>query len=276
MVTTHSENARQWIHIGSAAFALLLRFLTWWEVVALAALAFVFNLVVLPRIGGRRLYRPADAARGFSLGILLYPLAVLLLVLTFPTRLDIVAAAWGILACGDGAATIVGRHVGGKHWPWNRDKTIAGTIGFAVCGGMGAFGLAWWTRPAVTPLPALQFLAFAPLAAAVVAGLVETLPVRLDDNISVPATAAAVLWLASLMTPEALARAWPAVVTTLPWAVTVNVVVAWAGLRARTVSHSGASRDDPRRDDLPSRRRTGLAAAVRDVHDCIHRLATRP
>ena len=72
----HSENARQWVHVGSAAFALLLRVLTWWQAAAMAAAALLFNLLVLPRIGGRRLYRPVDEARGFPLGILLYPLAV--------------------------------------------------------------------------------------------------------------------------------------------------------------------------------------------------------
>ena len=35
--------------------------------------------------------------------------AVLLLTLIFPSRPDITAAAWGILAFGDGAATLVGR-----------------------------------------------------------------------------------------------------------------------------------------------------------------------
>ena len=75
----------------------------------MAATAFVFNLFLLPRLGGRRLYRPVDEARGFPIGILLYPLSVLLLILAFPSRLDIVAAAWGILAFGDGSATLVGR-----------------------------------------------------------------------------------------------------------------------------------------------------------------------
>ena len=62
--------------------------------------------LLLPRIGGRRLYRPVDEARGFPPGILLYPLSVLLLTLAFPSRLDIAAAAWGILAFGDGVATL--------------------------------------------------------------------------------------------------------------------------------------------------------------------------
>ena len=106
---THSENARQWVHVASGLFALLLRLLTGSQAAALAAGAIVFNVALLPRVGGRRLYRPEDVTRGFPLGILLYPLSVLLLMLAFPHRLDIAAAAWGILAFGDGFATLVGR-----------------------------------------------------------------------------------------------------------------------------------------------------------------------
>jgi uncharacterized protein (TIGR00297 family) len=239
-VTTHSENARQWIHVGSAGFAFLLRGLTWWQGAALAASALAFNLLVLPHVGGRRLYRPVDQARGFPLGIVLYPLAVLLLIVTFSTRLDIAAAAWGVLAFGDGAATLVGRRSGGRHWPWNHEKTLAGTSGFIICGAAGAIALAVWTRPAVTPLPSWSFALFAPLAAAIAAALVETIPVRLDDNVSVPAAAAGVLWIASLMTHAAAVSSAPAVVAALPWAIGVNAVVAWVGHRARTVSTSGA------------------------------------
>src|SRR5438552_6239830 len=105
----HAEDGRQWVHVGSGLFALLLRVLTPWQASGLAAFALAFNVLALPRIGGRRLYRPVDEARGFPLGILLYPLAVLLLTLIFPSRPDITAAAWGILALGDGAATLVGR-----------------------------------------------------------------------------------------------------------------------------------------------------------------------
>jgi hypothetical protein len=39
----HSERARQWVHIGSGLFALLLRILTWWQAAALAAFALLFN-----------------------------------------------------------------------------------------------------------------------------------------------------------------------------------------------------------------------------------------
>lgn len=236
----HAEGARQWVHVGSVAFALLLRVLTWPQAAALSAAAFFFNLIVLPRVGGRRLYRPADAERGYPLGILLYPLAVLGLILLFRTRLDIAAAAWAILAFGDGLATVVGRRAGGRRWPWSPDKTVIGTVAFAVAGGAGAVALAWWTRPAVQPTPPAWFALGAPPAAALAAALAETIPVRLDDNISVPLAAAGVLWLASLIAPDVWQAERHAVSTALPWAVAVNVAVAWAGHRARTVSRSGA------------------------------------
>jgi uncharacterized protein (TIGR00297 family) len=286
-VSTHSENARQWVHVGSGLFALFLRVIPWWQATALAAVALLFNLILLPRIGGRRLYRPADEARGFPLGILLYPLSVLLLTLAFPSRLDIVAAAWGILACGDGAATLVGRasRLNAAHaeksfsgpsansadsrlrsassspsfgearrsasgakaaafkrgqLPWNRGKTVAGTVAFVVFGAMAGVALAWWVRPAVSPLPPLTFTIVAPIAAALCAALVETIPVRLDDNISVPLTASAVLWVASLMTPASLASASDAVGPALPWAIIVNAVTATLGFLMKSVSLSGA------------------------------------
>jgi uncharacterized protein (TIGR00297 family) len=262
-VSTHSEHARQWVHIGSGAFALLLRVISSWQATALAAVALVFNLALLPRIGGRRLYRPADHARGFPLGILLYPLSLLLLTLAFPSRLDIVAAAWGILACGDGAATLVGRSsrltaetaenaekkfsarsaisaVRRGQLPWNREKTVAGTIAFIVFGALAGVALAWWVRPAVSPLPPLTFTIVAPIVAALAAAFVETIPIRLDDNISVPCAAGAVLWVASLMTPASLAAAEYALVLALPWAIGVNAITATLGYLAESVSMSGA------------------------------------
>jgi uncharacterized protein (TIGR00297 family) len=262
---THSEAARQWVHIGSGLFALLLRALTGWQAAAMAAGALVFNLLLLPQLGGRRLYRPVDEARGFPLGILLYPLSVLLLTLAFPSRLDIVAAAWGILAFGDGAATLVGRRrseetaeigetaekdifsapsaisaVSSGRLPWNPDKSVAGTLAFVACGSAAGVALAWWVRPAVMPMPPLTWTIAAPLAAAMLAALVETIPVRLDDNISVPATAGFVLWIASLMTAASVAGARGAMIAALPWALGVNALTGWLGYRAHTVSRSGA------------------------------------
>jgi len=240
-VSPHSESARQWVHIGSGAFAILLRWLTWWQAALLALTALVFNLLLLPRIGGRQIYRPADVARGFPLGILLYPLSVLLLILTFPSRLDLAAAGWAILAVGDGTATLVGhRATTSRRLPWNPDKSVAGTTAFIVFAGAAGVAMAWWVRPNVTPLPPMAFTLLAPLVAAIVAGFVESIPVKLDDNLSVPANAAIVLWVGSLMTPESLAAARQATIIALPTAIAVNAATAVLGYLAKSVSVSGA------------------------------------
>jgi len=235
-----SEAIRQTLHVAMGGFALLLRVFSWQEAALLALAALGFNLVVLPRVGGRALYRAGDHARGYPVGILLYPLAVLLLILIFPARPDIAAAAWGVLAIGDGAATVVGRWLGGPRLPWNREKTWIGTAAFAAAGSAAAVGLAWWTAPALAVPPSAAYLTSAPIAAALVAALVETLPVRLDDNLSVPAAAAATLWTLSLVSPEAVRAHVPEIARNLGPAFTANVVVAALGWRARTVTVGGA------------------------------------
>jgi uncharacterized protein (TIGR00297 family) len=92
----------------------------------------------------------------------------------------------------------------------------------------------------VAPPPALAFTLLAPIAAAILAALVETIPVRLDDNLSVAATAGAALWLISLASLDAMAAALPIAMARLPAALLLNGLVAVAGYKARTVALSGA------------------------------------
>ena len=246
----HSESARQIVHVAMGGFALLLRWLSWPQAVALAAAALAFNLLVLPHVGAR-LYRPGDRARNLH-GIVYYPLSVLLLLVLFPHRLDIAAAAWGILAAGDGVATLAGRAIGGMRWPWNPDKTVAGTIAFMIAGGVAGTALALWCRPAM--VPALFAIVGVPVAA-VTAAFVETIPIKLDDNLSVALSAGGTLWISAL-----IATRYASVLGTfgtqadgyqtfaelsLPAgavaaAVIANVIVAAAGYAARTVSIAGA------------------------------------
>ena len=234
-----SETARQIVHMSMGVFALLLRVLTWWQAAACALAALLFNAVVLPRAGGRTIIRPADAARGYPVGILIYPVSVLLLILAFPARLDIAASAWGVLAIGDGAATLAGRRRGRHRLPWNPDKSVEGLLAFIIAGGAAAVFLAWWTAPAITPPPSTTFVIVAPMLAAVAAGLVETIPIALDDNISVPATAGAVLWFCTLVTAGAWADNVSAVAANLAPAIAVNTAAATGGWLLGTVRLSG-------------------------------------
>jgi uncharacterized protein (TIGR00297 family) len=233
------DDARKLIHIGFGACALLLRYIAWWEAALVAAVALAFNLLVMPRIG-RRIYRDGELERRLTSGVVLYPAAVLMLVLAFPDRLDIVAAAWGILAVGDGMSCVVGRRYGRRRIPWNRDKSIAGSVALFLFGGLAGAALAWWCRPAVVPPAYLWFSLAAPFAASLVAAFVETIPVRLDDNVSVPASAAAVLWVLSLVSEDLVRAGAASAADAIVPAAAVNLAIAWAGHRAGTVTTSGA------------------------------------
>ena len=239
-----SETKRQVVHVTMVGWAVLLRFITWPQAAALAITALLFNAFILPRVGGRAIFRPEDKRRGVPAGILFYPLAVLLLILVFRTRLDIVAAAWAILAVGDGAATIVGLRFGTTPLAWNRDKTWAGTIAFAVLGGAAGVLFCAWTQPNIPTAPgsepaSLWFVVGAPLLAAIVAAMVETIPVRLDDNLSVPFAAGATLWIASLADTASVQTLAPGVAGRLLPALLVNAGFATVAYLEGAVTRSG-------------------------------------
>ena len=79
MSTTGSELLRKSVHISMGGFALLLRFLTPGQAALCAGIALAFNLFVLHRVTRRALLRHDEKTRGYSLGIALYPAAVLAL-----------------------------------------------------------------------------------------------------------------------------------------------------------------------------------------------------
>jgi uncharacterized protein (TIGR00297 family) len=236
----YSESLRQWVHIGVGAVALLLPFLNWYQAVILAAIAVVFNIRVLRTIAGDRLHRPLERQQAVPAGLVFYPTSILLLLLMLPNRMDIVAGAWGVLAAGDGAATLVGRRIGGTSWPWNRRKTVAGSVALALAGGAAGSFLCWWCRSAIIPPPYPWFSLGAPIVAALVAAAVETVPIRLDDNLSVPLTAATVMWAMSIVSQDLVVAAVTGLPAALLVAVPVNLMVAAGGYAARTVSVSGA------------------------------------
>jgi dolichol kinase len=71
---------------------------------------------------------------------------------------------------GDGFATYVGTTHGKHKLPWNKNKTMEGTLGF-MAGAMCAIF--------IMPVPAV-FLG------AVLGAIVESLPLKLNDNITLP------------------------------------------------------------------------------------------
>jgi uncharacterized protein (TIGR00297 family) len=240
-VIERGELARRVVHVGCVAFALLLRFLSWPQAALLALAAFAFNWQILPRIGGRGMWRGPDVARGYPVGILAYPLAVLGLVLLFRDRLWMAAAGWGILAVGDGMASLVGQAAGGKRLPWNPRKGWAGFAAFVAFGTVAAALLAAWTArlpfdPSAAHWPRTLGVAF---ALALACALVESLPTTLDDNVTVPLAVALVLPLFAAAQP-ALLLGDPLLARRALVGLVVNAAIAVAAFRARSIDLPGA------------------------------------
>lgn len=191
-----SELVRKLIHMGAGVGAFAVVLLGPWRTAALTCLLTLFNLIVLPRLGGRRMWRIEEKRRDFSIGMVLYPLVLLFLTLLCWQRLDIVAAAWSILAFGDGAATICGRVFGQARLPWNSGKSWAGALAFWLFGTLGSSAVLLWTSVHqgrdISPI----FLLGASASIALIAALVESLPLMADDNLTVPIVSASLLWLA--------------------------------------------------------------------------------
>ena len=176
-----SENLRKSLHIGFGLGAFALRWIPWWLAAIIAAAAVAGNWLLLHRIFGVRVARHE---RGFDAGIILYPLAVLALIVLFRDQLPIAAAAWVILAFGDGFATLGGKLIPVGRLPWNRDKSWGGFIAFLIAGSLAAAAIAAWLGG-----PPLRFV----IAAVIISAIVETLALRVDDNVTVPFAAAVTL-----------------------------------------------------------------------------------
>ena len=218
-----NEALRKSIHIAIGFGALALKWLPWRLAAAVAAVFVVLNWLVLHRVVGKRVARDA---RGYDAGIVLYPAAICALIIIFNWHIALAAVGWVILAFGDGSATLVGRAMPLGKLPWNRDKSWGGLIAFILIGGAAAYGITrFFGSPALNAI----------VAAVIVSAFVESLPLGLNDNITVPATAAAMLatigirpFVGSVLHPPI---AWP-------W-LAVNTILATLGFALRTVDVSG-------------------------------------
>jgi uncharacterized protein (TIGR00297 family) len=233
------ESKRKLVHIAVGGFAFLLRYLSWPQAALMAVLAFVFNWQVLPRLGGRQLWREGEEGRGYPLGILLYPLSVLGLVLVFRHEPWMAAAIWGVLAFGDGMATIVGQGLGGSALPWNANKSWAGLVAFVVFGTLGASVLAAWTLRLPVGAWASPFLLGLAIPLVLVCAAVESIPTRLDDNLTVPLVGAVVLPLLAGVDVGALLGE-PDLTRRLLLGLGVNAAISAVALRARAIDLPGA------------------------------------
>lgn len=108
-------------------------------------------------------------------GALMFLVGSTLTMLLFSFNIAIVAASIAVLALGDSISTLAGKKLGKHRIPYNKEKSIEGSL----FGFLGAFTGAL----VIVPLP----LAFAGAFAGM---LVESLPNKVDDNLTIPIAAA--------------------------------------------------------------------------------------
>jgi uncharacterized protein (TIGR00297 family) len=258
--------------MASLLFAFLFPYFTWKQAAGCALLLLLFNTLILPWLDIDVSKRPGvarsigAAAPGFSqpppspllikgggtcipaahtyppptvktwTGIVLYPISVLVLIALYRNHLHIAAAAWAIMALGDGMATVVGEALRGSALPWNRQKTWSGFVTFAVVGTVGAYLLTRWIAPEIPPDKTLTVCAAASLLGAVV----ESIPIPLDDNLTVPLVVGAFMFCAFLIERSALDSNLPYLGRRIFLAIAVNLAFALLAWALKAASRSGA------------------------------------
>ncbi len=250
-------STRKIVHMSMLIFAFLLPFLTWLQAAGCAVLALLFNVFILPHLGADFSKRPAhsDVAAGISptqavlkgggtapaaanvwTGIVIYPISVLALIVFYPHTLYVAGAVWAIMALGDGLASVAGEALRGPALPWNTEKTWSGFVVFVMAGSAGAYVLVRWVGVTIPEEKA----AFVSFATALVGALVESAPIRLDDNLTVPLVCGAFMFCAFLMARSQLDSNLPYLGRRIWIAVGVNLVLALLALGMKTVDRSGA------------------------------------
>ncbi|PYT15750.1 MAG: hypothetical protein DMF51_06190 [Acidobacteria bacterium] len=229
---TTNETARRAVHFAVGGLAFLLRDLTPLQAACAAGAAILFNVLVLPRVAPS-LFRGEERDRPWRSGVVIYPVAVLLLVLLFHRHKEVAGAAWGIMAAGDSAAGLVGRRYGRRPIPWNRSKTVEGSFAFAIAATLFSWTiLIWMGRGGMEA-------AFLAGSTSLFAAFMESLPWRLNDNLTVPLLSGA--FLAGLVQFDAdrFAAAVPGIRIALLIGLAVNAILAFLFRATRTVDRSG-------------------------------------
>lgn len=121
--------------------------------------------------------------------VLGYMATIVTPLLFFPGRAELGLMTLQIVALGDGSATLGGLMFGGRKLPWNPRKTVSGILSFILVGTLASTYSYWGeASPSVPILTVLAICSTAALAAAIV----ESLPIRSNDNFRVGSTALAV------------------------------------------------------------------------------------
>jgi len=152
---------------------------------ALAAAALYFQQSI------RRTCERNCLAAILGYGIIVIPMFVI-----FPAHPELALTVAGVVAFGDGSATLVGLLFGDRTLPWNHRKSWAGTLAFVLIGLPLAMFI-YWT--ASVPHASLEGALLCVAPTVLMAAAVESLPIRFNDNVFVAISAAVTVLLMQSM-----------------------------------------------------------------------------
>lgn len=125
------------------------------------------------------------------LSTLYFLIATLFTLLLFGTSYAVIALV--TLSVGDAFSTVTGKRFGKNKLPYNKDKSLQGTLAFFITSfaALQAFFMFF-------PQYALFNQLYVAFLAAFFGALIETIP-TIDDNVTIPLGVSAVLWLSLLL-----------------------------------------------------------------------------
>lgn len=216
--------------------AFLLYSINWQEAAGLAVFILLFELFVVRGMSASAAgaIEPPGESRT---GAILWPVAIIVLALVFRHHLEVVAGAWAVVAIGDAAAGVIGQSWGRHPLPFNSDKTWEGFAAFVLLGGAASLLLTLWVSGHGFSLKALWVCAGAALAGV----FVESLPIHLNDNLTVPLVAGGILFCASLIERQSFDSNLPYLSLRVMLALAVSFVFALSAWRLRQITASGAA-----------------------------------
>ncbi len=188
---------RQLLHGSGVFIALLIRWLYsiyggWQVPAAILTLAisagYGISYLYLRNVNLPLLTRIIDGAerehdKGFpGKGALRFFTGALFTILIFRGSPEIVVASVMVLALGDSVSTLAGVAFGKRKIPYNKDKSIEGSISGIFAAVIGLLVFTSFALPVI-------------ITASFVGMVVESLPLGIDDNLTVPVFTGLSIWL---------------------------------------------------------------------------------
>jgi dolichol kinase len=172
------ELLRQLIHI-SGVFVVLLSYIFTWNVLIALCIAIIVFLLIINRVDRYynlpffsfilRKCRRSEDEKGF----IFFFIGIIITLIIFQFNQAIANAAILILLFGDAASTLIGRKWGKVKWPFQKNKTLEGSLAFILVG---------------TILALTQINIIPALIGATAGAFVEVYS-PIDDNIPIPIVA---------------------------------------------------------------------------------------